>query len=158
MKSRVCGHSTWSLDELRVDVPLFCQRNLLLRSFVVHFGHMTKPTQLGSLNLEEKWLDVQEVTEKNAPATCAFTHVSLFCMAMITLVCQSFGALPEHQATWHTLVSQRTPSPFQTLYISGRISSQLPVFPALSVLTSRGTSTAVTVFSTPNVPRVCSVV
>jgi len=27
---------------------------------------------------------------------------------MITSICQSFGAYPEHQATWHIRASQRT--------------------------------------------------
>jgi len=63
----------------------------------------------------------------------------------ITPAFQSFGALPEHQDTWHTRVSQRTPW-FKALGISGRISSQ-PA--ALSVLTIRGASAAVMIFPSP---------
>ena len=44
------------------------------------------------------------------------------CMGMVTLVYQSFGALTEHHATWHTRVSQRTPR-FKALRISDRILS-----------------------------------
>jgi len=42
---------------------------------------------------------------------------------MMTPVYQTFGALPEHQATWYTRVSRRTPL-FKALSISGWTSSQ----------------------------------
>ena len=45
----------------------------------------------------------------------------IVCMGMIIPVCQSFGALPEHQATWRTWVSQTTPL-FEALSISDRTS------------------------------------
>ena len=62
-------------------------------------------------------------------------HPLLFpflCMGMITPVWQSFGALPEHQATWHIRVSQRTW--FKALSVS----SQLAAFPAFTILTAMG--------------------
>jgi len=61
---------------------------------------------------------------------------------MTTPVCQSFGALQEHHATWHTRVGQRTPL-FEALSISGR----MPLQPAAhNDLTARRTSAAAMVF------------
>jgi len=48
----------------------------------------------------------------------AFYPVTLLVYGMITTVWQSFGELTEHQATWHTRVSQGTPR-FKAFSISG---------------------------------------
>jgi len=61
--------------------------------------------------------------ERDSSVVSAFTPDSLLVYRVITPACQSFGALPEHQATWHTRFSQRTPQS-KALSISGRISSQ----------------------------------
>jgi len=65
---------------------------------------------------------------------------------MITPVCQSFGALPEHHVTWHTRVNQTGPR-WKVLSISSWISSQLAAFPTFSVLATRKSSAVVMVFS-----------
>jgi len=76
---------------------------------------------------------------------------------IITPVCPCFSAIPEHQATWHTRVSQTTPW-FKGLSISGRISSQPTAFPALNVLKTRKALVAMMVFLPPNVIRVSPMV
>jgi len=79
----------------------------------------------------------KEAEESDFLVVGAFIPTSFLCMEVVLSVCQSFGALPVHQATWHTRVSQRTFSRFKAFSISGRISSQLAAFPAYSVLTVR---------------------
>jgi len=80
------------------------------------------------------------------PCSWCFRSCLLFLsVAMITLICQLFGALPE-QATWHTQASQTAPCRFKALSISGWISSQPAAFPAFRVLTARKTLTALMLF------------
>jgi len=64
---------------------------------------------------------------------------------MIIPVCQSFSALPEHQADWQTCFYQRT-SLLKALSISGRILSQQQPSQHISGLTDRKTLAAVMVF------------
>jgi len=80
--------------------------------------------------------------------------IPFLCMGMISTVCQSFSALREHKATWHTWFSQISPQ-FKALSISCRISSHPAAF---SVLTARKTSATVMVFSYLNAPPVCPMV
>jgi len=74
--------------------------------------------------------------------------VQLF-RGIFSQVVQSSGALPQHQATWHTQVSQTSPFLFKALSISGRISSQPASFPVFSVLTAKKASAAVMAFYSP---------
>jgi len=64
----------------------------------------------------------REAKERNAPEVGTSLLSPFLCMGMNTPICQSFGALPEHQGTWHTWVSQRS-TWFKALSTSGQISS-----------------------------------
>jgi len=100
----------------------------------------------------------REAKERNAPVVDALTPVFLFVYGMITLICQSFATLPEHQATWHTRINKKfhldsrlwafqvgfhhnpQPSQLSVFWQQGRLQLQWWYFPP------------------PNVSRVCSVV
>ena len=53
---------------------------------------------------------------------------TFLCIEIITPACQNFGAFSRFHATWHTLVNQRTPLPFNVFNVSNEISSLSAAF------------------------------
>ena len=83
---------------------------------------------------------------------CSSTRLSVNTKGLILQLPKS-DTLPEHQAIWHTRVSQRTPR-LQALSISGRILSKPADFPAFNVFTDVKAS-ADGYYSLPNAHSEC---
>ena len=94
-------------------------QNLLVSEILVYNSTAATKTALGIIQLWFSYFVASfyralgiyfsmEAKRRYTPVVVHSLLSLLLCMGMITPLCQFFGALPEHQAIWHTRARQRT--------------------------------------------------